>query len=151
MPGTVESEGWTPLLLSTSVPSWSTYLPLLATAIFLCVGFLGCLIVVLVAARWVLNAYRSGPALVERLEQLEADLAAGLAEAKTVTDKRYRGDRQKARRAEKAGTVDQLPPEIADLVQKGMSPLPDTSGTDNGNGPADRKAALRRAAANVGR
>ena len=131
-------------------PSWSTYLPLLVTLVFLFVAGLGSLIFVLCAARWVLKAYRGGPGVAPRLERMEQQLLeqqtlleAGILEAKAVGDRRYRSDRQKATRAAKAGTLDQVDPEIADLIRKGIAPAGDISSTDNGAGPASRSPSKR--------
>lgn len=139
-------------------PSWSTYLPLLVTLVFLFVAGLGSLIFVLCAARWVLKAYRGGPGVAPRLERMEQQLLeqqtlleAGILEAKAVGDRRYRSDRQRAKRADKAGTLDHVDPEIQDLLRKGMTPLEDISSTDNGGAIASKDQLRRAVAARKGR
>jgi hypothetical protein len=127
----------------------------LVSLLFLFGSGLGCLIVVLCAARWVMKAYQSGPALIGRQEALEAELEqlrgevrAGIAEAKAEATKRYRRDRQKVARAEKAGTTEQLDPELQSLVAAPMmqgAPPPNGSTVSATPGQFD-KTALRRMA-----
>lgn len=133
--------------------SLSTYWPLLVGLLFVFGSGLSTLIVVLCAARWVTDAYRSGPAVIGRLQALEDNYAvlrgeveSGIAEAKALATKRYRADRAKVTRAEKAGTVDQLEPDLQGLLSAPMmqgAPPPNGTGHREPSSKADLRARAR--------
>ena len=121
-------------------PSFSTYLPHVVALLFVLMAGVGSLIAVLSAAKWVMKAYQSGPALVgrvqaleNRLEEMGGEMEVRVAEVKAEAAKRYRADRAKVKRAEKAGTVDQLDPDLQALVSAtpmlNGAPPPNTAGS----------------------